>query len=137
LQVTTGSQSSSLNVNSKSEMQQAEYSRQLSGGKLPRVDNLNRKGRLPESDLLETSSQEKVGWKRNGSSTEAKASTSENDVMQAKAKTVKSRQTLSGPLMPGTVLSHSLSERGRTSERSVFFFFSLSFSINYAPIRAV
>uniref|UniRef100_A0A6M2F252 Protein kinase domain-containing protein n=1 Tax=Populus davidiana TaxID=266767 RepID=A0A6M2F252_9ROSI len=115
--VTTGSQSSSLNVNSKSEMQQAEYSRQLSGGKLPRVDNLNRKGRLPESDLLETSSQEKVGWKRNGSSTEAKASTSENDVMQAKAKTVKSRQTLSGPIMPGTVLSHSLSERGRTSER--------------------
>jgi len=118
-------------------MQQAEYSRQLSGGKLPRVDNLNRKGRLPESDLLETSSQEKVGWKRNGSSTEAKASTSENDVMQAKAKTVKSHQTLSGPLMPGTVLSHSLSERGRTSERSVFFFFSLPFSINYAPIRAV
>ncbi|XP_034895878.1 uncharacterized protein [Populus alba] len=115
--VTTGSQSSSLNVNSKSEMQQAEYSRQLSGGKLPQVDNLNRKGRLPESDLLETSSQEKVGWKRNGSSTEAKASTSENDVMQAKAKTVKSRQTLSGPIMPGTVLSHSLSERGRTSER--------------------
>ncbi|KAH8513175.1 hypothetical protein H0E87_006460 [Populus deltoides] len=115
--VTSGSQSSSLNVNSKSEMQQAEYSRQLSGGKLPRVDNLNRKGRLPESDLLETSSQEKVGWKRNGSSTEAKASTSENDVMQAKAKTVKSRQTLSGPLMPGMVLSHSLSERGRTSER--------------------
>ncbi|KAL9386865.1 hypothetical protein Peur_019989 [Populus x canadensis] len=115
--VTTGSQSSSLNVNSKSEMQQVEYSRQLSGGKLPWADNLNRKGRLPESDLLETSSQEKVGWKRNGSSTEAKASTSENDVMQAKAKTVKSRQTLSGPLMPGTVLSHSLSERGRTSER--------------------
>ncbi|KAF9685981.1 hypothetical protein SADUNF_Sadunf03G0111100 [Salix dunnii] len=110
LQVTTGPQSSLMNV------QQADYSRQLSGGKLSQVDNLNRKGKFPESDLLETSSQEKVGWKRNGSSTEAKVSTSENDVKQAKAKTVKSYQTRSGPLMPGTVLSHSLSESGRTSE---------------------
>ncbi|KAJ6414981.1 PROTEIN KINASE SUPERFAMILY PROTEIN [Salix viminalis] len=115
--VTTGPQSSLLNVNAKSEVQQAEYSRQLSGGKLSQVDNLNRKGKFPESDLLETSSQEKVGWKRNGSSTEAKVSTSENDVKQAKAKTLKSYQTRSGPLMPGTVLSHSLSESGRTSER--------------------
>ena len=138
MQVTTGPQSSLLNVNAKSEVQQAEYSRQLSGGKLSQVDNLNRKGKFPESDLLETSSQEKVGWKRNGSSTEAKVSTSENDVKQAKAKTLKSYQTRSGPLMPGTVLSHSLSESGRTSERSVFFFlFSLYFSINYVSIRAV
>ncbi|KAJ6695238.1 SERINE/THREONINE-PROTEIN KINASE FRAY2 [Salix koriyanagi] len=115
--VTTGPQSSLLNVNAKSEVQQAEYSRQLSGGKLSQVDNLNRKGKFPESDLLETSSQENVGWKRNGSSTEAKVSTSENDVKQAKAKTLKSYQTRSGPLMPGTVLSHSLSESGRTSQR--------------------
>ncbi|KAJ6326546.1 hypothetical protein OIU76_003850 [Salix suchowensis] len=115
--VTAGPQSSLLNVNGKSEVQQAEYSRQLSGGKLSQVDNLNRKGKFPESDLLETSSQENVGWKRNGSSTEAKVSTSENDVKQAKAKTLKSYQTRSGPLMPGTVLSHSLSESGRTSQR--------------------
>ncbi|KAJ7010399.1 hypothetical protein NC653_000982 [Populus alba x Populus x berolinensis] len=112
-----GSQSSSVKVNSNSEIQLVEYSRQLSGGELPQADNFIRKGKLPESDLLETSSLEKVGWKRNGSSSEAKASTSESVMAQAKAKTVKSRQTHSGPLMPGTVFSHSLSERGRTSER--------------------
>ncbi|KAG6788163.1 hypothetical protein POTOM_004218 [Populus tomentosa] len=112
-----GSQSSSVKVNSNSEIQLVEYSRQLSGGELPQADNFIRKGKLPESDLLETSSLEKVGWKGNGSSSEAKASTSESVMAQAKAKTVKSRQTHSGPLMPGTVFSHSLSERGRASER--------------------
>ncbi|KAJ6307915.1 hypothetical protein OIU76_017657 [Salix suchowensis] len=112
-----GSQSSSVKVNSYSEIQQAEYNRQLSGGELPRANNFIRKGKLPESDLLETSSLEKVGWKRNESSSEAKASTSESIMAQAKAKTLKSRQTHSGLLMPGTVLSQSLSERGRTSER--------------------
>ncbi|KAJ6714275.1 SERINE/THREONINE-PROTEIN KINASE FRAY2 [Salix viminalis] len=112
-----GSQSSSVKVNSDSEIQQAEYNRQLSGGELPQANNFIRKGKLPESDLLETSSLEKVGWKRNGSSSEAKASTSESIMAQAKAKTLKGRQTHSGLLMPGTVLSQSLSERGRTSER--------------------
>ncbi|XP_011026795.1 PREDICTED: serine/threonine-protein kinase BLUS1-like isoform X3 [Populus euphratica] len=109
-----GSQSSSVKINSNSEMQLAEYSRQLSGCELPQADNFIKKGKLPESDLLETSSLEK---ERNGSISEAKASTSESLMAQAKAKTVKSRQTHSGPLMPGTVFSHSLSERGRTSER--------------------
>ncbi|KAJ6341596.1 hypothetical protein OIU78_009700 [Salix suchowensis] len=112
-----GSQSSSVKVNSYSEIQQAEYNRQLSGGELPQANNFIRKGKLPESDLLETSSLEKVGWKRNESSSEAKASTSESIMAQAKAKTLKSGQTHSGLLMPGTVLSQSLSERGRTSER--------------------
>jgi len=130
LQAAIGSQSSSVKVNSNSEIQLAEHSRQLSGGELPQADNFIRKGKLPESDLLETSSLEKVGWKRNGSSSEAKASTSESVMAQAKATTVKSRQTHSGPLMPGTVFSHSLSERGRTSERFVVFLFSFSYSIN-------
>ncbi|KAF9689179.1 hypothetical protein SADUNF_Sadunf01G0064800 [Salix dunnii] len=112
-----GSQSSSEKVNSNSEIQQAEFNRQLSGGELPQSNNFIRTGKLPESDLLETSSLEKAGWKRNGSSSEAKASTSESIMAQAKAKTLKSRQTHSGLLMPGTVLSQSLSERGRTSER--------------------
>ena len=130
LQAAIGSQSSSVKVNSDSEIQQAEYNRQLSGGELPQANNFIRKGKLPESDLLETSSLEKVGWKRNGSSSEAKASTSESIMAQAKAKTLKSRQTHSGLLMPGTVLSQSLSERGRTFERFVVFFFSFFYSIN-------
>ncbi|KAL1141273.1 hypothetical protein V6Z11_A11G017500 [Gossypium hirsutum] len=45
------------------------------------------------------------------------ASTSEKDVGLAKAKTVKPRQTQSGPLTPGSVLNHSSSDRVRNSER--------------------
>lgn len=71
--------------------------------------------------MLESGGQEKTGWKKNGSSTEATTSTSEKDMVLSKARSpsVKNRQAVSGPLMPGAVLSHSLSERGRISERSV------------------
>lgn len=78
---------------------------------------LTRKGKILEVDSLESGIQEKVVLKKSGSSTEAMASTSEKDLMPAKVKTVKTRQTQSGPLMPGVVLSHSASERGRSSDR--------------------
>ncbi|KAL2600942.1 hypothetical protein AAZV13_10G140100 [Glycine max] len=57
--------------------------------------------------------------KRNGSVAEATPSTLENDVGTSKVKTqsVKLGKTQSGPLMPGLVLGHSSSERGRTFER--------------------
>ncbi|KAL5750184.1 hypothetical protein ACOSP7_024787 [Xanthoceras sorbifolium] len=77
----------------------------------------NRKGKIVEVDSLESGIQEKILLKKNGSSSEAMASTSEKDLMPAKVKTVKTRQTQSGPLMPGVVLSHSASERGRNLER--------------------
>ncbi|KAK0586089.1 hypothetical protein LWI29_000730 [Acer saccharum] len=77
---------------------------------------LNRKGKILEVDSLESGIQENIVLKRNGLSTEAMASTSEKDLMPTKVKTLQTRQTQSGPLMPGVVLSHSASEK-RYSER--------------------
>ncbi|XP_027367587.1 serine/threonine-protein kinase BLUS1-like [Abrus precatorius] len=57
--------------------------------------------------------------KRNGSIAEATSSTSEKDVGTSKVKiqSVKLGKTQSGPLVPGSVLGHSLPERGRAFER--------------------
>lgn len=84
-------------------------------------ESLNNKGKSPEIESLEPEIKEKIVIKKIGSSIEAMASNSEKDSMLTKAKTVKSRQTQSGPLMPGVKLTHSLSERGRNSDRFVIF----------------
>ncbi|XP_014513537.1 serine/threonine-protein kinase BLUS1 [Vigna radiata var. radiata] len=57
--------------------------------------------------------------KRNGSVAEATSSTLENDTGTSKIKSqsVKLGKTQSGPLVPGSVLGHSLSEKGRAFER--------------------
>lgn len=98
-----------------------EYRGQTRGEELLQVDCLNKKEKIVDGDSLEYGCQEKAVWKKNGPSVEASSSTSEKDMVQAKTKAqmVKSRQTQSGPLSPGAVLSHSLSERGRISERFV------------------
>lgn len=61
--------------------------------------------------------------KRNGSVAEATSSTSENDIGASKIKSqsVKLGKTQSGPLVPGSVLGHSLSEKGRAFERYILF----------------
>ncbi|KAG7952815.1 hypothetical protein I3843_12G077600 [Carya illinoinensis] len=107
-----------LNLNN--ELAQPEHRGQNSGAELPHVDHLNGKGKNLGSDLLESGCEEKVGSKKNGSSTEASSSMAEKDLLLAKTKTqmANSCQTQSGPLMHSTVLSHSLSERGRSLERS-------------------
>ncbi|KAM7525937.1 hypothetical protein LguiA_015839 [Lonicera macranthoides] len=92
------------------------WSEQLNAHDVPPAELLSKKGKILESDLVEPSSnQGKFGPERNGL-----ASTSEKDVVQSKTRTstVKSRQSQSGPLMPGGVLTHSISERGRNLERS-------------------
>lgn len=108
-----------LNLNNK--LVQPECGERTSGEELPQVDCLNRKGKNLESDLLESGCQEKVGWKKDVSSPEASSSMTEKEMLQAKTKAqmLKSRHTQSGPLMPGAVLNHSLSERGQSSERFV------------------
>ena len=114
-------------MNLNYELAQPEYRGRNSGEEKPQADVLNRKGKVVESDLLESGCQEKVGWRKNGSSTEASSSMSEKDMVLAKTKTqtVKIRQTQSGPLMPGAVLSHSVSERVRISERFVMMYLDL------------
>lgn len=60
--------------------------------------------------------------KRNESIVEATSTTLEKDMETSKVKTpVKIVKTQSGPLVPGTVLSHSFSERGRAFERYIVF----------------
>lgn len=94
------------------------FSEQLNANDVPPAELLSKKGKILESDLVEPSSsnQGKFGPEKNGL-----ASTSEKDVVQSKTRTstVKSRQSQSGPLMPGGVLTHSISERGRNLERLI------------------
>uniref|UniRef100_A0A5B7A1S9 Protein kinase domain-containing protein n=1 Tax=Davidia involucrata TaxID=16924 RepID=A0A5B7A1S9_DAVIN len=94
-------------------------SEQTSGDELPPAECMSKKGKFLESDLLEPCNQGKIGLEKNGSRTELLPSTSEKDAVQAKTKTPagRSHQTQSGPLTPGIVLSHSMSERTRSSER--------------------
>ncbi|KAA3475909.1 serine/threonine-protein kinase OSR1-like [Gossypium australe] len=69
-------------------------------------DCLNETGKNLDCDRVEK------GLRKNGSNIDVMASTSEKDVGLAKSKTVKPRQTRSGP-----VLNHSSSDRVRNSER--------------------
>ncbi|CAN1779258.1 Serine/threonine-protein kinase fray2 [Linum perenne] len=94
----------------------SEISQPESRTESSRAENMNQKGKSLENDILEACYEEKLGSDRNGSSRESKASTSDKEAMQSKVKAVKSRQTLSGPLMPGNAFQSS-SERARTSER--------------------
>ncbi|CAI0408865.1 unnamed protein product [Linum tenue] len=94
----------------------SEISQLVSTTEALRAESMNQKGKSLESDIVEVAYQDKLGGSRNGSSPDSKASTSENDVVQSKAKPIRSRQNHSGPLMPGNASSHS-SERGRVSER--------------------
>ncbi|CAN6585793.1 unnamed protein product [Malus baccata var. baccata] len=119
--IETSWRSSLGKLNENNESYWTDYKGEINGDESQQVECLNKKGKDIESNLSESAGQQKTGWKKNESSSEAIASTSEKDTVQAKPKTliVKSRQTLSGPLTPGSVLSHSLSEKGRIFERSV------------------
>ncbi|XP_068308070.1 serine/threonine-protein kinase BLUS1-like isoform X1 [Pyrus communis] len=118
--IETSWRSSLGKLNENNESYWTDYKGEINGDESQQVECLNKKGKDIESNLSESAGQQKTGWKKNESSSEATASTSEKDTVQAKPKTlfVKSRQALSGPLTPGSVLSHSLSEKGRTIERS-------------------
>ncbi|XP_058104898.1 serine/threonine-protein kinase BLUS1-like isoform X4 [Magnolia sinica] len=78
------------------------------------------KGEILETELADSINQEKFDrQKKDGSSNGPMSSTSERDMGQACPKTQvgKTYQTQSGPLVPSSVLSHSLSERERIPER--------------------
>ncbi|XP_062074639.1 uncharacterized protein LOC133778659 [Humulus lupulus] len=102
-----------------SSLKELPYEGQTSSGRLEQSDNSNKKSPILESDVQESNSLEKIGLNKNGSSIELATSTSEKEtvVNKTRTQTVKLRQTHSGPLMPGSVLTHSASERIRNSER--------------------
>ncbi|KAG5539410.1 hypothetical protein RHGRI_019827 [Rhododendron griersonianum] len=97
------------------------YSEQTSGDVFPPAECSSNKEKTPERDILESDYQGKVELEKNASRTELPPSHPEKDPVLAKIKTSagNSRQTQSGPLMPGIVLNHSKSERGRSSERFI------------------
>ncbi|XP_047341343.1 serine/threonine-protein kinase BLUS1-like [Impatiens glandulifera] len=95
-------------------------SEQINGGELSQSVSFNDKGNVPKSDLLDSSFQGKTSPEQVVvSGTQLQPSTSEKDNVQQKARTIpgKQRQTQSGPLMPGVVLTHSASEKIRPFER--------------------
>ncbi|KAL0296404.1 UNVERIFIED_CONTAM: Serine/threonine-protein kinase fray2 [Sesamum radiatum] len=83
------------------------------------AESQTKKEKVYESDLTASDNQGKNGLKKSASKAELLPPMVEKDAAQAKTKhqTGRPRQTQSGPLMPGTVLSHSLSERTRKLER--------------------
>lgn len=112
-----------LMKNLNRERYQAESIGQISADQSQQSDCLNRKGKNLESDIVEAVSQGEVGLKKPVSSIEVSASSSEKDIVQTKTKVVKTCQTQSGPLTPGIVLNHSLSEKARNFERFVIVCF--------------
>ncbi|KAB2069764.1 hypothetical protein ES319_A08G113400v1 [Gossypium barbadense] len=84
---------------------------------LLQIDCLNGKGKNLECDIVEAGCQEILGLKKNGSIIDVMGSTSEKDVVLTRANTVKPRETQTGPLTPGVVLSRSSSDWVHNSER--------------------
>ncbi|KAK4369635.1 hypothetical protein RND71_013427 [Anisodus tanguticus] len=95
-------------------------SEQESVGEVPLAEYEIKKGKDLESSPLDSDHWEKNGLKKNASKTELPPLTSDRDALPAKSRTQtpKARQSQSGPLMAGVVLSHLASERARNSERS-------------------
>ncbi|KAI3469126.1 hypothetical protein Pfo_025789 [Paulownia fortunei] len=91
----------------------------LNGNEVPVVESQTKKGKGTESYLIESDNQGNSGLKNSGSKADLPPPMVEKDAAQAKTRiqTGRACQTQSGPLMPGIVLSHSLSERARNLER--------------------
>ncbi|VFQ79037.1 unnamed protein product [Cuscuta campestris] len=97
----------------------AVSSAQTSVGEVPAAECQRKKEKDLDSDLLE-SDQRKTELRKNGSKTDLPPLTSDKEAVQTKTRTQtgKPRQSQSGPLTPGTVLSHSTPERARSRERT-------------------
>ncbi|KAL4352679.1 hypothetical protein GQ457_06G038210 [Hibiscus cannabinus] len=108
-------ESSSGNLNLYGEVAQVEFGGPRSVDLL-QSDCLNGTGKTVECNIVEANFQDK-DLRKNGSNTDVMASTLEKDTVLTRAKTVKPRQTQSGPLTPGAVLNHSSSDRVRNAER--------------------
>ncbi|CAA2956523.1 serine threonine- kinase fray2 [Olea europaea subsp. europaea] len=79
------------------------YREKINGDEVPVVDSLSMKEKVVENDILDSDNQGKTGINES--------------VAKTRIHMAKPRQTQSGPLMPGVVLSNSKSERTRNLER--------------------
>ncbi|XP_042024511.1 germinal center kinase 3-like [Salvia splendens] len=93
-------------------------SERINGDEVLIVESQTNKGQTSESDMKEFDNNAKTDTKKSESKSELPASLVEKGV-QAKTRnqTGRARQTQSGPLVPGMVLSNSQSERARNFER--------------------
>ncbi|VFQ67930.1 unnamed protein product [Cuscuta campestris] len=110
---------SGRNLGGSSPNGNAVSSAQTSVGEVLAAECQSKKEKDLDSDLLE-SDQRKTELRKNGSKTNLPPLTSDKEVVQTKTRTQtgKPRQSQSGPLTPGTVLSHSTPERARNIERT-------------------
>lgn len=88
-------------------------SSEQTNGEARAVSHQLKDAKVWESDLVEPDNQEISGFKKNGLKTELPPPGSEKDLMTSKSRTQtgKTRQSQSGPLMPGVVLSQSIPVR--------------------------
>ncbi|KAL2516665.1 Protein kinase superfamily protein [Abeliophyllum distichum] len=93
------------------------FREKINGDEVPVVESLSKKEKVFENDLPDSDKQGKTGI--NKSVSKAELPMLEKDSAQAKTRIQmgKPRQTQSGPLMPGVVLSHTKSDRARNLER--------------------
>ncbi|KAK6122533.1 hypothetical protein DH2020_043711 [Rehmannia glutinosa] len=82
------------------------------GNEVPVLESQTNEEKVSESDLTEFDNKVETDLKKGESNAELPPSMVENEAAQAKTRnqTGRPRQSQSGPLMPGTVLSHSLCE---------------------------
>ncbi|XP_047969850.1 serine/threonine-protein kinase BLUS1-like [Salvia hispanica] len=94
-------------------------SERINGDEVLVVESQTNKGQTSESDMREYDANAKTDTMKSESKSELAASLVEKEGVQAKTRnqTGRARQTQSGPLVPGMVLSNSLSERARNFER--------------------
>ncbi|KAH6831471.1 Protein kinase superfamily protein [Perilla frutescens var. hirtella] len=94
-------------------------SEKLNGDEVLVVESQTIKGKTSESDMKEYDTKAKTDMKKSDSISELPPSLVEKDGAQAKTRnqTGRPRQTQSGPLVAGTVLSNSQPERARNFER--------------------
>lgn len=94
-------------------------SERINGDEVLVVESQTNKGQTSESDMREYDANAKTDTMKSESKSELAASLVEKEGVQAKTRnqTGRARQTQSGPLVPGMVLSNSQSERARKFER--------------------
>ncbi|KAL3647023.1 hypothetical protein CASFOL_007991 [Castilleja foliolosa] len=90
------------------------------GNEVPDLENQINKEKVSESDITEHDNRDKTDLKKSEIKPELPPPKVEKETALAKTRNqiARPRQTQSGPLMPGTVLNHSQSERSRNFERS-------------------
>lgn len=75
------------------------------------------KAKIPEDDLVDTDSPEKLSCKKSGINNDVMMSSQETDRQcKFKVQPFRVRQTQSGPLITDAVLGHSTSEKRRPSD---------------------